>query len=424
MKLIDENYTNNKLKFCALFFLTIALLSLPSFEAPKNIFLFLFLTTFSLYYYRDNNKQLLGYWDLIFLTYIFSAFLSALFAGYYQNNEWRSFEGMFFWMAFGWAISKIKFSDEEISWILSVILISTMIAFLWGINSFLITHQKDSLQLHSVGHQNHSAIFLGIIFFVSLSQSLLGWKSKKPLQKFISILFTIFLFIGIILEQSRATFLIAALATPSIIISIKNTKKIKIVALIIYGTLIISMFFNGSNIVTKQINMQRSNNILADRNLLWNTAIEASKFYPLLGIGNGNWKKISEDQIQKSVESRGEFFEKKKYRTDASHAHNLYLMALVERGILGLISLFLIQFSWLLLIIKSYSNLRSSNQGAQLWWASLGAWSFTFINGLVNSTFHHEIAILSLLILGLHLSFLKSMQKNLVNNTYYLFRKK
>lgn len=278
--------------------------------------------------------------------------------------------------------------------------------------------------MHSVGHQNHSAIFLGIIFFVSLSQSLLGWKSKKPLQKFISTLFTISLFIGIILEQSRATFLIAALATPLIIISIKNTKKIKIAALFIYGALIIAMFFNDSAIVTKQTNMQRSNNILADRNLLWNTAIEARKFYPLLGIGNGNWKKISEDQIQKSVESRGEFFEKKKYRTDASHAHNLYLMALVERGILGLISLLLIQFSWLILIIKSYSNLKSSNQGANLWWASLGAWSFTFINGLVNSTFHHENAILALLILGLHISFFKSKQKNLVNNTYYLFRKK
>jgi hypothetical protein len=41
------------------------------------------------------------------------------------------------------------------------------------------------------------------------------------------------------------------------------------------------------------------------------------------------------------------------------------------------------------------------------WAGSLSAWITTFGIGIVNSTFHHEHAILAMILLGLHLSFLR-----------------
>lgn len=50
--------------------------------------------------------------------------------------------------------------------------------------------------------------------------------------------------------------------------------------------------------------------------------------------------------------------------------------------------------------------------GAYLWGASLSAWIVTCGVGFVNSTLHHEHAILAFLFLGLHLSFTRLIEKN------------
>ena len=48
--------------------------------------------------------------------------------------------------------------------------------------------------------------------------------------------------------------------------------------------------------------------------------------------------------------------------------------------------------------------------GAYLWGASLSAWIVTCGVGVVNSTFHHEHAILAFLFLGLHLSLISKIK--------------
>lgn len=63
--------------------------------------------------------------------------------------------------------------------------------------------------------------------------------------------------------------------------------------------------------------------------------------------------------------------------------------------------------TWLVTLIESYRKLKISTQGSYLWGASLSAWFVTCGVGFVNTTFHHEHAILSLLFLGLHISYLK-----------------
>jgi O-antigen ligase len=160
-------------------------------------------------------------------------------------------------------------------------------------------------------------------------------------------------------------------------------------------------------IIQKQIANQNANNTLSDRDLVWNVSIEAAHFYPIFGVGNGNWNRITLEDLKKSRMERHVPFDEKNYTLQYGHSHSLYLTSLVERGVVGFIVLIVFMGGWLRTLIKSYRKLKSSTQGSYLWGASLSAWIVTCGVGFVNSTFHHEHAILALLFLGLHLGFLK-----------------
>ena len=87
-KNLQRAYYEDPLKYLELVFLSLMLLSLPSLEAPKNIFLILFLATSLYRQYTKKTKDPWKFWDWIFLSYIASAFLSAIFAGISPGDEW------------------------------------------------------------------------------------------------------------------------------------------------------------------------------------------------------------------------------------------------------------------------------------------------------------------------------------------------
>jgi hypothetical protein len=87
-KNLQRTYLQDPLKYLELAFLSLMLLSLPSLEAPKNIFLILFLATSLYRQYAKKTKDPWTLWDWIFLSYIASAFLSAAFAGIAHGAEW------------------------------------------------------------------------------------------------------------------------------------------------------------------------------------------------------------------------------------------------------------------------------------------------------------------------------------------------
>ena len=168
--------------------------------------------------------------------------------------------------------------------------------------------------------------------------------------------------------------------------------------------IIISSVYLKTDIVQKQINNQNDNNVLANRDMVWNVSIEASRFSPLLGIGLSNWHFIKLSQIQKSVEARGETFNADNYFFPG-HSHSLYLSALVERGIVGLLVTFIFMIYWLYDLLITFKWSKKSSTSHILWTGSFSAWLATFGVGLVNTTFHHEHGILACLFLGLYISY-------------------
>ncbi|QDC70758.1 O-antigen ligase family protein [Candidatus Methylopumilus universalis] len=419
-KFLQETYSKNISKFLEMISLTLMLLSLPSFEAPKNIFLILFLTIALFREWSQKKNKSWEFWDWIFLSYILSSFLSAIFAGFSTSEVWGGFRSILIWTGFAWLLSRSKYNPQEITWIIWIAILGTLPPLIWGLIEYLVIHTKSALELHSVGHVNHSAIYLGIVLGAALSVSLSNWKTDGIFKKLISLSLPIFFFIAIIIGQSRGVFGVSLIRITLIILLIPNSKKIKLMAFGIFGIILALMPIMDAAIIQKQTANQHLNDVFSDRERAWNVSIESAHFFPILGVGNGNWKNITLNDLKKSRDARNLPFDERIYGIEHHHSHSIYLTALVERGIIGFICLILLMASWLLLLIKTYANLEKIPQGAYLWGCSLSAWIVTFGVGVINSTFHHEHAILALLFLGLHLSFVNQLptKKLKIRNNY------
>ena len=406
-KNLQRTYYKDPLKYLELAFLSLMLLSLPSLEAPKNIFLILFLASSLCRQYTKKTKDPWRLWDWIFLSYIASAFLSAVFAGISNGSEWGGFRSFLIWTGFAWLLSRTQYNQKEITWIIWVTILGTLPPLAWGLIEYMVIHTKDALQLHSVGHVNHSAIYLGIILGAALSVTLSIWRDVGLIKRMGLILLPIIFFVSIILGQSRGVFGISLIRLSLIILLIPNPKKIKFIAFGFFAIILTLMPLMNAAIIQKQITYHNANSTFSDRDRGWNVSIEAARFYPVFGLGNGNWNRITLEDLKKSRVERDMPFDEKNYAIQHGHSHSLYLTSLVERGVVGFIVLIIFIGSWLITLIKSYRKLKTSTQSSYIWGASLSAWIVTCGVGFVNSTFHHEHAILALLFLGLHLSYLK-----------------
>ena len=337
-----EIYKKDNLRFFELLLLSLFIISLPSFEAPKNIFLAMFFgislmncPSFS------SIKKSWGLIDSIFLVLIASSTLSAIFSGL-KGFEWTVLPGMYTWILLGWLISKKRFSAIEIKWILSCLLISAIPPAVWGIYKVLLFQSETGLQLHSVGHQNHSALYLLVVNSLAVSSIGVIFKKRYNLGLLISVLFAV----SIILTQSRAAFLSMCILNFFTYFWINETRIKGLFSSFII--IILCTFFLEATVLKKNLEYIKNDNLLSGRKEIWIVAEKACLINPFLGIGNGNWKLLTPEVLSK-VSSEKTI----KYST-ASHGHNLFLSWLVERGFLGIVILLTLMFVWIRLIVLNY----------------------------------------------------------------------
>jgi O-antigen ligase len=410
LALLKKIYFNNELKFLELTFLSLFLTFLPSLEAPKNIFLAGYLIT-ALYRQSQLPPSKWSIWDWVFLSLIFSSLLSALFPFVSGGSEWKGYRGMLLWIAFGWTLYRSEYNEKEKKYLFVLAILMTLPPLIWGLTQSLVLHTKDSLQLHSVGHVNHSAIYLCMMAGASLSLLLGQLQATQKRYIFIATLLFLFLISSVVISQSRGAFGIIFLFTFILLLLSKLSAKMKKILLALVSILLITIvFIKPAPVIEKHIVNQKNHDVLASRDKLWRTAFEISRLSPVLGIGGGNWSYIKIDQIKSHVEARGETFNIKDFFLEAGHPHNIYLANLVDRGILGFITFLSFMLIWLITLIKSYKKFNQDSKAMLFIMGSFSAWVSIFGIGFVNSTFHHENALLALFFLGLHLNYLR--QKN------------
>ena len=388
--------------------LFLMILSLPSIEAPKNIFLVLFVVAAIIRQVKTKNLMVWSHWDWMFLAIVTTAFLSTIFAGLAPGDEWKGFRVLLTFTSVGWLISRSKYSSKQLGWIFFITVLSTLPPLCWGLFQYLILHTKSSLQLHSVGHVNHSAIYLTMIFGATFGLLLSFLKNSNTIKKNSLILLTIIFYVALLLGASRAAVGIAIILTILFsLIFVKNLRE-RLLLISLLTILTLPTFFLSSGVMERQLQLQSTNQTLNGRAEIWHTTIEAARLYPLFGIGIDNRAVVTEDIIKKSIESRHEIFNEDYYDFHFKHSHSFYLTNIAERGMLGFVVTLSFILMWLQSLIKSYTQAKLDKQSAYLWMGSMSAWLATFGIGFVNTTFHHEHGILACLFLGLHISYLNT----------------
>lgn len=412
----QQLFQEKPLKILELLFLSLFILALPSLEAPKNIFLAGFILIALWNQFQISKKPSWSTWDWIFLLFITSSLLSAIFSGIHNGDEWDGFRTILFITSFGWVMSRANYQKNQILSLFLMSICSAFLALIFAWYELNISHARSLLELHSVGHVNHSAIYLTTIIGAStgmfLSLKSYNLKHFKCTALFI---ITMLFLIAIAIQASRIAAAVSFLTIAILITTILNTNKIKIYAFLSLITFVCFLFLINSNIFTRIMTVFRDDmknewsknytlpqKLLGERTRVWRVALEASQFNPLLGIGNKNWSKLTPQMIQNHVEAKGKIFNSKNYFL-SKHSHSLYLTAWVERGLLGLSAVLIMMIFWLRELISDYKHIKKSRELIYLWSGALSAWMSIFLNGIFNISFQHENALLALFFLSLYL---------------------
>lgn len=379
-------------------FLAAMLVFLPGVEALKNIFAFLFVLSWVLFSKKNNNWG--GKWqiiDTIFLLWILADIFVSINAVITHQLPGSNFRDVIRFVLIAWVLSRIYFPKEKLRELALISVIATLITLAYSYYST----GGILKELHSVGHINHTATFLAIAYSMSLSLLLFDFYSLKNYQKIILLISTLVLFSATIDTDSRAAFgLIIIITLVDFIYLLIKHRKLSTFFLLFGLVSCVGVFFiyNPPKALDRLL---AKDHILQDvvRDRIRNFSYYAFKKNPLLGIGFGNFGLIKIDDIKSEIIKDKGIFNESEYLQSA-HAHNVYYTYLVSGGLL-IFSIFL--WFWFYIVLIIY-KLRSSMENE---WIILSSISVLLINlgiGWVNTTLHHEHAILSMFVLGVLIS--------------------
>ena len=363
-----------KMKSIGMIFMVI---SLPFSESLKEISIF-FLTIIvlaQLYKKEIRLEMSLAHWG--FLLLVFSALVSSLLA----DHPAKSLDGFndicFLAISFGaaWSLRDEKY----IRIILWGFYLSTALAALVGI--FHSIKLQRPLEIHSLGNQNYTAMYLVISITSMLSTIIFAKQEGKGLKIIIGALALITM-MATVRTSMRTSFL--ALFLFLLILIFNNKKRI---ARIISSTLVGSFalfvllyepmrqkFFITTSFFSRLHLWQHALNLF-EKNLFWGIGLNHFKYtFPL------NYYYLPEAGVS--------YFD----------AHSLYLQTASQMGLAGLVAIAMVGFGFLSrwLRLRELNPLQNS-----LKYAALGGFCVIFIGGILDTTLHHQQAIAFAFLTGL-----------------------
>lgn len=388
-------------------FLIGLVITLPLLEAPKNLFWLAFTITWILN--RRKSGHLGGPWDAwdnLIALWIISGYFVSAFAGLH-HSEWGGANDILRYGSIFWMIKRSGYGRSELQWILAAIIFSTFIALSFALWSLKISHTRHLLELNSVGHVNHSAIYMTISYGAALSALLAYWKQWNFFWRLTGGLITLFFAFAVVISDSRAAVGAAFLLTVILATTwLRRSKKIAVLLLAAVIMVAAVSFIAKIDVIKKQEAVSEEGHVLNHRDLIWHGAVVAWKEFPWFGVGMHNYNQISIEKIKIWVEASGKQFNPSQY-SGSAHGHSLYFTALAERGTVGFAVLVAVLLSWLYWLIRFLPKPQDENIEWALWGSSIAAWLVSVGIGFVNTTLHHEHAILSVLLLGMWLAYLR-----------------
>jgi O-antigen ligase len=374
-------------------------LALPLFEALKNLAWLAFVVAAIAALWRLHqlgNRAPWGPFDSVLAVWMFSGFLIAPFAGL-PSEEWTQSLDLIRMGSIAWLLVRLPWPHAWRWHLLAAALAATLIALGHGYWLFAIVKTKEYLELKSVGHVNHSAIYLVLMFGVAFAVAL----AESGRRQVFGAVTSVFLLIAIVLSQSRAALGVALVVALVLAVAVWSRRRWPLF-IVIAGTGItaLGMVALDADLVRKHVRNVKADNIMAYRPLIWARAVEGWRAYPWFGVGMGGFDQITDGHVERWVKARAEPYDAGRYQ-GTSHAHSLYFNTLVERGLVGSLPVIVLLVAWPWAWWRHRRHATANPVTHVVWLAAGGAWLTVLGIGLTNTTLHHEHGSLALLLLGL-----------------------
>jgi len=367
-------------------FLVILLFTLPVTEGLKQISLTLFVLAGIYICVKEKKQFKFDVINISLFIFVLATFISCFINGVSPSKAIDPLRCMlFFFVARSVGVEKINFK-----FLFFAIFAGFITAFIPAcIKKFISSDSTALLELKSIGHVNHSAIFMLLVFCVALISAS---ELKKIYEKYLGITITLICVFGIMVAGSRATMYLLPVAVFSILLYQFFYKqanlKTSFVLIILFSVISISYTYISANITQDgRIYSQLTKGVTGSetRYPVFSSAFYTWLEHPFFGIGSGEFKTID---ITKYFPGNVE--------VNVSHAHNTFLTFLTEKGIIALLAYLVFQLS---LFAKFIKNFRQNS----IVFLALLMLVFQNVISLVNTTFHHENALLMLLFWALAL---------------------
>jgi len=377
---------------------------LPVVEAWKNITWLLYLLVWiaNRARRRDWGGPWDG-WDTVIVLWLSSGFVVAAFAGMH-GEEWHAALDIVRYGMILWLVKRARYSAVEIRWIIGALVFSTLLGL--GIGYYRLWSGlagSRMLQLYSVGHVNHTAIYIAIMLGLCVSWMLASWRASGVAARILALAICAAVLGSLMFTASRGAIGVGLVMLPLLGLAYRRRLRGAFIAGLAAAVLITaaSVWF-GAEVVRRQQNYEAMANMLSFRDNIWRMGMEGWRHYPWFGVGMDNYVLIDPDKVKNWLAAEGRTYDPARY-SHFPHAHSLYINTLAERGVFGAAILALVLLAWLAAVFRPPSP-QAGDLDWTLWGAAFGAWFVTVGVGLVNTTLHHEHGILAALLLGLWLA--------------------
>ncbi|TAK87956.1 MAG: O-antigen ligase family protein [Betaproteobacteria bacterium] len=382
---------------------------LPLFEAPKNLLWVAYALAWVVNRVRSGDWG--GRWDLwdtLIAAWIASGFVVAAFAGL-DGQQWRGAGDLVRYGSLLWLVKRAGYEPRVLRWVLGSLVASTVIGLAIGYARMLSGIGKSgTLQLHSVGHVNHTAIYIAIMLGVCASWLFARWQAWHTGKKAVGLAVGTLVLVSLVVTASRGAIGVG-LATLPILAGAwwPRWRAPAVASGVVLAAVVILAVFSGAEVVQKQEQNLATQNPLSHRDGVWRMAFAAWQRHPWFGIGMDNYSQVTLERVKAWRAEAGRPFDERRYFV-SSHAHSLYVNTLAERGIIGTAILVAVLLAWAAWLVRYRPGQGSADDEWLLWGAAASAWIVTAGAGLANTTLHHEHGILAALLLGLWLSRLRA----------------
>jgi len=343
-------------------------------------------------------------WDTVVVAWIGSAYLAATFAGL-EGSAWAKTGDVATHALLLWLVARAGYSEKELRWVLCALVASTIAGLAYGYwRLWSGAGKSGNLQLHSVGHVNHTAIYLAMVFGICTSWLFARWRAWPAGRRGLALAVAALVFASLVVTASRgaiaAGFLLALVLAAAWWPRWRAPLIASAAATVVIAASLIGF---GAEVIRKQMGYIAEQNVLASRDGVWRMGIAAWERFPWFGVGKDNYALISHERVRAWRAQAGKDYDASQY-IQFPHAHSLYLNTLAERGVVGFAGLAALLLAWLAALLRRRPRPEDSDFAWLAWGAAAGAWIVTTGVGVVNTTFHHEHGLLAVLLLGTWLS--------------------